>query len=272
MITGNDIIYVYSGGATNSTPELSLGGDPSSYQIFNGINNLFNDVGPETAKAGLIDYRCFYVFNNHATDSYYDGKFYLESEAPEDEMSFGVVFRNEVQSITVVGNITGGSVILMYDTFNVTWNYTTDIATNAYALATALNGLAALSGVTAGASQQVYDDLPAVVYEVTFTGEDGNRYHPLVTVVTNNLIGQSTVTIAKLADGSPINSIANEIDVPTTIPFGITFTKPTVSTPFAIGTLKATEGFPVWSMRQIVAGTVDTAQDSFKVRFRGTPI
>lgn len=272
MITGDDIIYVYSGGTTNSDPDSSLGGDPSSHQISNGINNLFEDVEPEVVENGLTDYRCFYIFNNHITDSYYNSHLYMETEVENGgEVFLGVLLLDEVQSITVVGNITGGSLTLVYDGVNVVWGYTTDVATNATALGSALNSLTSLSGVTVNASQQSDDELPVAVYEITFGGDDGKRFHPLITIFANNLIGPSAVGTAKVVNGSPINSIANEIDVATTTPAGITFSKPTKPSPFVIGVLKATEGFPVWVMREILPGSVSAAADGFKIRFRGTP-
>lgn len=67
-IASADIQYRLSGGAANADPNASLGGAKSSTQITDNVdNNLFDDVSGAEHTAGRIEYRCFYVHNNHGT-------------------------------------------------------------------------------------------------------------------------------------------------------------------------------------------------------------
>lgn len=53
-----------SGGATNTNPQLSLGGVMSSTQI---PGNLFDLVPPAETAAGRVEFRTIYVYNNRTT-------------------------------------------------------------------------------------------------------------------------------------------------------------------------------------------------------------
>ena len=61
-ITTADLEKLLTGGASNSDPNLSIGGPLSSVQLVNNAkNNLFDKVTAQEAEDGLIDYRtdCF---------------------------------------------------------------------------------------------------------------------------------------------------------------------------------------------------------------------
>ena len=64
MINSSDILFMYSGGTTNTSPDLSLGGPSSVYSIPFSINNLFDNSDVNIEGNNSIDYKCFYVFNN----------------------------------------------------------------------------------------------------------------------------------------------------------------------------------------------------------------
>lgn len=73
-IAGSDIIFRLSvktgaaGDSTASTPAASLGKYVSTTAITAAtVGNLFDDVSGADAAAGDIEYRCFFVLNNHAT-------------------------------------------------------------------------------------------------------------------------------------------------------------------------------------------------------------
>ncbi len=67
-ILPSDIQYFLSGGASNTNPNLSLGGAISTTQFLNKAqDNIFADVQGGEAAAGSIKYRCLYVKNNNAT-------------------------------------------------------------------------------------------------------------------------------------------------------------------------------------------------------------
>ena len=63
-IITTDVIYKLSGGAANTDPNLSLGGAVSTQAM---PAALFDDVTSAQALAGLTEYRCFYVKNNHGS-------------------------------------------------------------------------------------------------------------------------------------------------------------------------------------------------------------
>jgi hypothetical protein len=65
-----ELQWLHSGGSFNKEPARDLGNFPSKFEIsgvppgaYNIMNNLFDDVMPEEAKTGIIDYRCFYIWN-----------------------------------------------------------------------------------------------------------------------------------------------------------------------------------------------------------------
>lgn len=76
-ITATDILYKFSvaaaaGNTTAGTAAGSLGDQISTTQITdNSLNNLFDDVtGDENAASTVVDYRCIFVHNAHASLSW----------------------------------------------------------------------------------------------------------------------------------------------------------------------------------------------------------
>lgn len=63
-IISTDIHYRLSGGAANSNDEASLGGIKSNTTV---SGTVLDDVSGAESAAGSVEYRCFYVHNNHAT-------------------------------------------------------------------------------------------------------------------------------------------------------------------------------------------------------------
>jgi hypothetical protein len=92
-ILSTDIIYRLSGGAANATPDLSLGGAKSTTAITdNTLNNLWDDVSGDEGSAGDIEYRCFYVHNNHGTLILQQPKIWVSSDttSANDEVDIGL--------------------------------------------------------------------------------------------------------------------------------------------------------------------------------------
>lgn len=57
-----------AGDTTAGTAATSLGDQISTTDITDAtLNNLFDDVSGAEAAAGMIDYRCIFILNNHAT-------------------------------------------------------------------------------------------------------------------------------------------------------------------------------------------------------------
>jgi len=270
MIQTTDIIFVLSGGSGNTDPNKALGGDPSSHQITPGLNNLFNDLTDTQTQQGYTDYRCFYIFNNSATDNFFNTAIWIESVTEGSGSIFlGINTQNDVQQIVVTGTITGGYLNIIYEGNTVRWDWSADLAMWGFNLQVSLNSLPILSGVSVAASQLGQ----TATFQVAFQGEDGSRFQPVLAHSDiSTLSGCTGVTVGKIISGSPINVIADTIDVPTTPPTGINFTQPSYPSPIVLGTLRNTEGFPVWVQRVIEAGAGAVPNAGFVVRYKGTPL
>jgi hypothetical protein len=85
-IAGSDIVKRLSvtaaaGDTTAGTPATSLGDQVSTTVITDAtIENLFDNVSAAEATAGMTDYRCFFVLNNHATLTYTDAEVSVQSQ------------------------------------------------------------------------------------------------------------------------------------------------------------------------------------------------
>ena len=84
-IAATDIVYRLSGGASNSSPGASLGGAKSSIAV---NNTLFDNVTSSEASSGLIDYRCFYVHNAHASLTMLSPKVFIQSNTVSPHTTF----------------------------------------------------------------------------------------------------------------------------------------------------------------------------------------
>lgn len=59
-----NLVWKLTGGASNSDPNASLGGTPSSVSLSGtALNNLFDDVSPSEASAGDTEYRAIDLVN-----------------------------------------------------------------------------------------------------------------------------------------------------------------------------------------------------------------
>ena len=72
-IASSDILFMHSGGSSNSDPNASIGGAISSTEIPNSqINNLFDNVSGDEAIAGESEYRCIYIKNSHGSETLFN--------------------------------------------------------------------------------------------------------------------------------------------------------------------------------------------------------
>jgi hypothetical protein len=79
-IASTDIIQRLSGGASNATAITSLGGAKSSNAAPAG---LFDTVTAAQATAGLVEYRCVYIHNNHGTLTLIGATANIQSDTPD---------------------------------------------------------------------------------------------------------------------------------------------------------------------------------------------
>lgn len=275
LTSASDISVVLSGGTVNINPNASLGGEPSSSPIASAVlNNLFADVTPTQSEDGREDYRCVYVFNDGDTPIYN-----LEIWIAEDfnngggSVEIGVQSQNETQRITVSGTPTGGSFTLSYkaQTFAVNWN--ADLAVWATNLQDGILDLldddnnhffSEVSVIASNAGSSSF------VFDIRFSGADGKRSFDRFEVASNDMLPNGVVSLLVSTPqvGSPINTVAPEINVDTTPPGGVTFLTPTESVPITLPVLEPTEGFPLWVKRTIPAGATAQENDGFKMSIR----
>lgn len=278
-IQATDISFVLSGGINNDDPKFSLGGFPSPTPMPDTLNNLFTDITPTQASAGKTDYRCFYIFNDHADDPMYDCTLYTRSTAPEaltpTSVLIGMIFRNEVQTISLTPLASGslppdsGSFRLEIDALQTELiTYTSDNA------ALAANMETAFKAIMEDDVTITYDDTVDDVkkFTVTFDGVNKNKAFGVIDSANNTIIPAHSITVTKAVVGSPINTVAPDIGEENTAPNGINFTLPGTSG-LSVGTLRASEGFPVWVKRTVpfLAETLDGDGITVKLRVKTSP-
>lgn len=268
FITGSEISFVLSGGSANSDPNASLGGLPSNTSVSGAENNLFDNVGTADATEGLIDYRCFYIFNDSLTNSLFNAEIFFESQIDGGaEAQMGIAQSTDLQKISVNGSVTAGSADMIYDGESFNWSWDANVNTWASNLENSLNGLVALSGVSVEHSITG----AGVDFFVSFEGDDDNKNHQLIQVDENNFTGSTNLATVKITEGAPINSVAAQIAVDTVAPTGVSFSNPTTVTPISLGTLGPGDGVPIWIRRSTPAGTDPFPNDGFTFRLRGEP-
>lgn len=86
-IVSGDIKYRLSGGAANTDPTLSLGGAKSSTDM---STNLLDNVSSAEALAGDIEYRAFYVHNNHGTLALESAKIWIQANTPSGDTTLEI--------------------------------------------------------------------------------------------------------------------------------------------------------------------------------------
>lgn len=90
-VAAADMKLFLSGGSANSDPNAALGGVKSSVEHSGtALNSMFDDVTEPEASAGLTDYRCFYLMNDHATDTINAVKFFIQSNTPSSTTKFQI--------------------------------------------------------------------------------------------------------------------------------------------------------------------------------------
>lgn len=266
MITASDIFFVFSGGTGNYDPFESLGGNPSNIEIADISQNLFNSLTDSQLRAGLVDYRCFYIFNQNETETLYDVSIYIQNTTTTSCL-IGLNKQNDIQKITLSGSTTGGNLVLSYEDQTFTVPFSVDMNVLANNFVSELNDIGLL-GVTAIAEANT----GYYTITITFEGDSGYKYHPLLELVTNNLTPSTTFFISKTQDGSPINIITPKTATVLTKPENIQFANFAETQPLTLGSLRPFEGFPVWLQRTIEPGTSKSDNQSFTFKIAGKVI
>lgn len=265
----SDISFVLSGGTGNSDPLLSLGGDPSATAVTGG---LFNDISEEQTEDGYTDFRCIYVANDSGADTLYEVKAYIdETVSGGVDLELGFLFQNDVQQVNIASgtSVVSGSFTLSYEGDNFIVNYDASLSVWASNFQTAIRAITNLDDVivTGGTSGST------VIFTVEFVGGAGYRYHPSLEVVSDSglSIGAGNVSVSKVFDGSPINSVTTETDAVTTQPNGIEFEAYSTTNKASLGELRPADIVPVWFKRTCPAGQEPLADDGFALKILGSP-
>ena len=183
----NEIKFLHSNGPNNKNPDLDLGSYPSKFEIAAlPNNNLFCDVSPEQAYAGLTDYRCFYIFNKYL-DTDYDVT--INTGLGDcSSINMGSVAQNEIQQIVFQGNaapVANGFFIIQLD----------------WGPELVINWDGSWSAMAANMQSQIrlvkyHEDVTVTVtsstttdakFTVVFLGQLVNRKMGLIRIVQNNL-------------------------------------------------------------------------------------
>lgn len=263
MLTTSDISFVFSGGQGNYDPFKSLGGDPSVIEISEISQGLFNSLTDEQLRSGLTDYRCFYIFNQSETDTLYDFYIYTQNTSVVSCL-IGLKKQNDIQKITLSGTPTSGNLILSYNEEQFTIEFSSDPTQLALNFQQQLVDLGLLGVVVSAEEKTGYYTIT-----ISFEGDAGFKYHPIIALVTNNLSPETNFFINKIQEGSPINIIFPKVPNVLTAPENIDFQLFTPTQPLVLSSLKPSEGIPVWLKRIVEPATTKTDALSFDFKIKG---
>lgn len=264
-IKPSDIEFFLSGGPTNSNPNNSIGGLPSSFPLLGSANNLFPDISSEIASSGKTDYRCFYISNESASDSLIDAEVYFEEQGPGGSVvEMGLDKSTEIQKLNIIGIVLFGSLTIRYESTQlvVPWG------SSAGQFETNLQNQ--ISSVSPGAI--VSTSILGNSYNFTISFSD-NRSHSLLELLDNGLVGsdQPIVSFSRVASGSPVNSVAPTLSVDTVPPVRVLFSSPTKGSKLELGTLRPGDKVPVWIRRLTFPNTNYMESDYFRFKIIGRP-
>ncbi len=224
-----DIAYFLSGGTTNTDPNLSLGGLPSTIKVKTGLNTLFSQVTKSEAESGGNRYRCIYVSNIASFDINSINTIVSQDEKNLSSINIGISTSNEVQLISVFGAPTSGNFKLKY-TVNVggivisqttgSINWQADQSITAENIQSEINLLTYLEDVIIS----VQGIAGGYGYRVEFFGEDGNRAQNLLEIVDFSVTGSTGFNVSRITPGNPINQVADSTGFENQPPNAVNFT------------------------------------------------
>ena len=101
-ITATDLLFKLSGGAGNSNVNASLGGAMSTTAITDATNNnLFDDVSGAESAAGSVEFRGFYIQNNHGTLTLQDARVFISSLTASTSTEFDIAIAAEAVNVAM---------------------------------------------------------------------------------------------------------------------------------------------------------------------------
>lgn len=90
-ISATNIGEYFSGGASNTDPNASLGGAISSTELTdNTTHNLWDVVSSAESSSGDTEYRCIYVKNEHGSLTLQSAKVWINTQTPSSSTSVDI--------------------------------------------------------------------------------------------------------------------------------------------------------------------------------------
>jgi hypothetical protein len=176
----------------------------------------------------------------------------------------GLDKKNDIQKITLSGSPISGNLVLNYDGDDFTVEFSSNTQQLALNFQQQLIDLGLLGViVTTEAKTGYYNIL------INFESDSGFKYHPLISLVSNNLSPSTEFFINKIQDGSPINIIVPKTQSILSEPENITFDLITPINPIYLASLKPNEGIPIWLKRVVPAGTSKSGALNFQFKIKG---
>lgn len=277
-MNNSDIQFHHSGGASNNDPELDLGGEISSFTISSTpLNNLFDDINSQQSREGLVDYRCFYVKNNHGTETLRNAKLWMNYSPGDCIVALGIDVKNEIQQVVVSSSgwpNEGNSFTVEVPTYSPSFvvDYDPNITKWVGNFQTAIRGVEGLVETRVTATGTV----PDVTFTVEFGGHDKrntlgqSRSRAISLIMVTNNLDNATPTPTAVQDGAPVNTTAPTIANKLTAPPSITFNYPLRGNPVELGNLRPGEYFPVWAKRTVPVGSFAKHLNNYSINIEGT--
>lgn len=103
-ILSTDLLARLSGGASNTDPDLSLGGVMSTTTVLSPTvaeENLFNNVGAAEASAGSTKYRALYLLNNHGSLTLENTVIWIPTQTPSTDTIIAIALAGEGLNATM---------------------------------------------------------------------------------------------------------------------------------------------------------------------------
>lgn len=189
----SNILWCHSGGVNNTNPNLDLGGTISMFEIaLNPLNNLFDDISPEEGESGLVDYRCFYIYNNNSNMFLLSPIITLVSQGSNgSDITIGTLTSNEIQRITISGTPDDDGYIILQTEFGsaFTANYNSSFANLATSIEESLQSLPFCSTCTATLTVPTPPENPYI--DIEFNGQAGQRKTKLIQLIANRFVSTS---------------------------------------------------------------------------------
>lgn len=105
-IVASDIQTRYSGGAGNASAAASLGGAMSTTQFADNVaNNLWDNVSGSESAAGDVEYRAFYVLNNHGSLTWQLMVAWIDSLTSSGSTEFDIGMASEAVNTAIAQTI-----------------------------------------------------------------------------------------------------------------------------------------------------------------------